>query len=58
MRILAIITTDKNKVGEGGSPIFYAQDKEELIEIAQLLSGILTASIHDLHNDVFVIVKH
>jgi hypothetical protein len=56
-QILAVITVDRDKVG-GGAPIFYAQDEEELLDTAVLISRIFGAAAHDLHNGVFVIVKH
>ena len=56
-RILAVVAIDSVKVG-GGAPIFYARDKEQLIEIATLISRVLGAAVHDLHNDVLIIVKH
>ncbi|NMA60988.1 MAG: hypothetical protein GX956_03785 [Firmicutes bacterium] len=57
MEILAVVTLDQGKVG-GGAPIFYAQDREELTELAFLLSRVLGASVHDLKNDVLVIIRH
>jgi hypothetical protein len=57
-RILAVVAIDSVKVGGGGAPIFYAQDNEEMIEIATLISRVLGAAVHDLHNDVLIIVKH
>lgn len=57
MEILAIVTVERTKVG-GGAPIFYAQDREELTELAFLLSRVLGASVHDLKNDVLVIIRH
>ena len=57
MEILAVVTLDQGKVG-GGAPIFYAQDREELTELAFFLSRVLGASVHDLKNDVLVIIRH
>lgn len=56
-RVLAVCTMDKVKVG-GGAPIFYASDQDELSELALLLSRVFGAAVHDLHNGVFIIVKH
>ncbi|NLL47013.1 MAG: hypothetical protein GX249_00360 [Firmicutes bacterium] len=56
-RVLAVCTMDKAKVG-GGAPIFYASDQDELSELALLLSRVFGAAVHDLHNGVFIIVKH
>jgi len=56
-KILAVIALDQAKVG-GGAPIFYASDQGELEELAVLISRIFGAAVHDLHNDVYIIVKH
>lgn len=56
-QILAVIAVDPTTVG-GGAPIFYARDKDELAEIALLISRIFGAAAHDLNNDVMIIVKH
>ncbi len=57
MEILAVITDNVDKVG-GGAPIFYAKDKEDMSKLALLLSRCLGAAVHDLQNDVLVIIKH
>ena len=56
-QILAVIAVDRATVG-GGAPIFYARDKEELSELAMLISRVFGAAAHDLNNDVMIIVKH
>ena len=56
-QVLAVIAVDRNKVG-GGAPIFYAKDTKELTELATLISRVFGAGVHDLHNGVFIIVKH
>ncbi|HKM42526.1 MAG TPA: hypothetical protein VJZ70_00865 [Limnochordia bacterium] len=56
-QILAVCAMDKAKVS-GGAPIFYAADQDELSELAMLISRIFGAAAHDLHNGVFIIVKH
>lgn len=55
--ILAVVALDQTRVG-GGAPIFYARDQEEIEELAVLISRIFGAAVHDLHNDVYIIVKH
>ncbi|NLY11893.1 MAG: hypothetical protein GX020_09495 [Firmicutes bacterium] len=55
--ILAIITTDKEKVG-GGIPIFYANSFEELERKALYLARILMAAIHSMGDGTYIIVKH
>ena len=57
MEILAVVTVHEHQVG-GGAPIFYAQNKQELAKLSLSLSRILGASVHDLENEVMVIVRH
>lgn len=58
--ILAIITTkkNKNKVDSGATPVFYADNKEELEYIAQLISRLTISMVHDLGNGVYILIKH
>ncbi|QGT99838.1 hypothetical protein SYNTR_1245 [Candidatus Syntrophocurvum alkaliphilum] len=56
--ILAIITINKDLVGGGGCPIFYAEDEEQQRYIALLLSRILGGIVHDLENGVYFIARH
>lgn len=56
-KIMAVITTDKEKIG-GGAPIFIANDDEEKEQIAFRLEKILDASVHDLKNGTFIVVQH
>jgi hypothetical protein len=54
---MAIVTTDRNKVG-GGAPIFIVQDDAEQQEVAFSLEKILDANAHDLKNGTIILVKH
>lgn len=56
-RILAVVTVDKAKVN-GGAPIFFAQDSKEAATMSEIIARIFGAAVHDLHNDVFIIVRH
>lgn len=58
--ILAVVTLKKdgNKVDGGGCPVFYAEDEEELEQIAMLLSRLTLSMAHDLGNGVYILVKH
>ena len=56
--IVAIVTTNKEKVLYSGPPVFYAESKEEAEKTAMLLSKITLAMIHDVENECFVIVQH
>jgi hypothetical protein len=55
--ILAVVTTTPHKVG-GGSPIFYANDEEELQKLSFTLEKIMDAMAHQLCTGTMIIVKH
>ena len=56
--ILAVITQNREKVGMGGTPVFFASDQEEQEKIATYPSRITEGVIHDLENGVYILVKH
>ena len=58
--ILAIVTQqkDKDKISSASAPIFYAESKEELEYIAQLISRLTISMVHDLGNGVYILIKH
>ncbi len=56
--ILAVITVNRDSVGGGGAPIFYAMDQDEQSKISLYLARILNGMVHDLGNGVYIIVKH
>lgn len=56
--ILAVICKDASKVHSGGCPIFLVNDDSEQNRVALLLARILGGVVHDLENDVFIIVRH
>lgn len=55
--ILAVITNHKDMVS-GGAPIFFARDEAELAKKAGYIAKILDASVHELENGTYIIVKH
>nr|WP_156807504.1 hypothetical protein [Effusibacillus pohliae] len=55
--ILAIITTSPDTVG-GGSPIFYAKDRQELQATAFTLEKILDGMAHEVNPQIMIIVRH
>lgn len=55
--ILAIVALDKDQVS-GGAPIFFARDKAEQERVANYLSKILDAMVHDLENGSYIVVRH
>ncbi len=56
--ILAIVTTDREKVSSSTVPIFYAESEEEKERIALLIGKITLSMAHDLENGCYIIVKH
>lgn len=56
--ILAIVTTDANKVSAGGCPVFHVSSQEEQEKVSLLLARILGGVIHDLENGVYFIFRH
>lgn len=56
-RILAVITTEKDKVA-GGAPIFIASSEDEKKQIAFRLEKIMDAAVHDLQNGQLIVVDH
>lgn len=56
--LLAIVTSKRDAVGGGGTPIFYAKDEEEQARLALYLARIVDGMVHDLGNGVYIIVKH
>lgn len=55
--ILAVVALQPEKVG-GGAPVFFAQDRQELAALAFLLARILGGAVHDLQNEVYIVVRH
>jgi hypothetical protein len=55
--ILAAVCLQPNKVG-GACPVFIAASQEEQQKTSLLLARILGGVVHDLENEVFIIVKH
>lgn len=57
-KIVAVVTTDKEKVTGGGVPIFLAPDRQEAENTALLIARIMGAMVHDLGNGCLLIVVH
>lgn len=56
--ILAIVTSDMDKVQGGGCPVFQADDQEQMEKLSLLLARILGGIVHDLENGVYFICRH
>lgn len=55
--ILAVITTNRQKIG-GGAPIFFCDTAKELQYVASNLEAITDGIAHALSEELFIIVKH
>ena len=55
---LAVITTDKNMNTSGGSPIFYANDDDDLQKKALLMAKCVDGMVHQISDEVLIVVKH
>ena len=56
--ILAVVTTNKNRVSSGTTPTFYVDNDEEKERMALLISKITMGMVHDLEKETYVIVRH
>lgn len=55
---LAVITTDKNMNTSGGCPIFYANDDNDLQKKALLMAKCVDGMVHQISDEVLIVVKH
>ena len=55
---LALITTDKNMNTIGGCPIFYANNEEELQKRAMLFAKCVNGMVHQITDEVLIVVRH
>ena len=55
---LAIITTDKTLQVGGGCPIFYANDNDDLQNKAMLMSKCVGGMVHEISDNILIVVKH
>jgi len=56
--ILAIVSSNKERIHGGGAPVFIADNQEVLEEVSNTLSNILDASAHRIDSELMIIVKH
>lgn len=56
--IVAIVTTEKERVGGGGVPIFYCKNADEQQQVAFTLEKCLDALVHEITPTTYIIVKH
>ena len=54
--IIAVITTEKDKVLSGGAPVFIAANQDTLQEMATKLERIMDASAHEVSATTLIIV--
>lgn len=55
---LAIITTDKSMNTSGGCPIFYANNDDDLQKKALLMAKCVDGMVHQISDEVLIVVKH
>ena len=55
---LGIITTDKNMSTSGGCPVFYADNEDDLQNKAMLVAKCVDGMVHQISEDLLIIVKH
>ena len=55
---LAVLTTDKNMSPVGGCPIFYADNDEDLQQKALLMSKCVSGMVHQITDEVLIVVRH
>ncbi|MCK8817753.1 hypothetical protein MWH28_10310 [Natroniella sulfidigena] len=58
LKAFVIKEEDKEKIDNGGVPVFYASDDEELEYIAMLMARITDTMVHDLGNGVRILINH
>ena len=55
--LIAIVTTDAERIKGGGAHIFLARNEEEMERITLLMSRIFKAMVHDLENGVYLLYR-
>ncbi|MDT3700078.1 MAG: hypothetical protein RO469_11700 [Thermincola sp.] len=55
--LVAVVTINKEAIG-GDIPIFFATNPEDQARVANSLSRILKAMVHDVGDGVFILVRH
>ncbi len=56
--ILAVVTTNKDKIIHSGVPVFYEDNKKDMERVALLISKVTMAMVHNLENECMIVVKH
>lgn len=55
--IKAVVTTDDRLV-TGGVPVFIAKNQDEMDNLSFTLGKVLDGVVHQLKNEVYIIVSH
>ncbi len=55
--IIAIVTTNKDAVSSGSSPIFYAKDEEHLNTICLRISKVVRGMVHEVDSGTKLVIK-
>jgi hypothetical protein len=56
--IVAIVTTDKNKILHSGVATFLCKSTQERDDVSLLISKVTQGMVHDLRNGCVIIVRH
>ncbi|MBA1333719.1 MAG: hypothetical protein HPY66_0112 [Firmicutes bacterium] len=56
--ILAVVTTNRDKVLGSAAPVFFAENDEERERVSLLIGKATKGMVHDLENGCYIIVKH
>lgn len=55
---LAVITTDKNMSGSTGCPVFYANNDDDMQKQALLVAKCMDGMVHQISEEVLIVVRH
>lgn len=56
--IVAIVTTKREMLSGGGSPVFIVNEDNELQQTAMTLEKIMDASTHEVNPSTLILVAH
>lgn len=57
-QITAVVTTDPGRAQGGGAPVFVARDREEMERLAQAAAKVTLGMVHQLAEDLLIVVRH
>ncbi|BAS27622.1 capping complex subunit for YIEGIA [Limnochorda pilosa] len=57
-QVLAVVTTDASRAAGGGAPVFVARSREEMVHMANTLAKVTVGMVHELAEDLLIVVRH